>query len=203
MTERPEGTPEASPDEPEAPPEDETLETPTQAEATPEAPPEAEIETAAPEAAAAAAEELETQAGAFEPETDAAAVDEMEAELEAEEATEEELDDEEVEAAEAEDEFEPGPASAAAGVAADAAGSAVSRRRGAPAASVQRAPTQSELAVRVTDNASRFFVIGTVVVFVTILLYGLLAGSGGLLTATPAPPTAAPSVSAEVSASPS
>ena len=76
------------------------------------------------------------------------------------------------------------------------------RRRGAAAPVVQRAPTQSELAVRVTDNASRIFVIATVVIFAAILAFGLLAGTGGLLTTTP-PPTAAPSVSAAPSASPS
>jgi uncharacterized membrane protein YfcA len=73
---------------------------------------------------------------------------------------------------------------------------------------VQRAPTQSELAVRVTDNASRIFVIATVIVFVAILAFGLLGGGGGFLTTTPAPTvepsvTVAPSVSAEASASPS
>jgi hypothetical protein len=69
---------------------------------------------------------------------------------------------------------------------------------------VQRAPTQSELAVRVTDNASRVFVIGTVVIFVSILLWGLIGGTGGFLTTTPAP-TVAPTVSVapSVSASPS
>jgi hypothetical protein len=89
-------------------------------------------------------------------------------------------------------------------------GSAVRRRAGvAPVA--PRAATQSELAVRVTDNPSRFFVIATVVVFVGILAFGLLAGSGGVLTprATPTPvpsltasPSAAPSASAAASASP-
>ena len=119
-----------------------------------------------------------------------------------------ELDEEEAEEDEAlaegadyDDELEPEPGSAAAVAAAGAAGSAVSRRRGAPAASVQRAPTQSEIAVHITDNPSRLFVIATVVVFVAILAFGLLAGNGGLLTATPAPPTVAPSVSAEPSAS--
>jgi hypothetical protein len=178
MTERPEGTPGASPDEPETAP-------------------EAETETGAPEAAEAATEELTTETAAYDPERDAAEVDEIESELEAEEAGEDEFDDE------LEDEtvvplgVEPAaPLVAATGTA------AVPRRRQAPPPSVQRAPTQSELAVRVTDNVSRIFVIGTVVVFVAILLWGLVGGTGGLLTTTPAP-TAAPSVSAEASASPS
>jgi hypothetical protein len=182
MTERPEGTPEASPDEPEAPT---TIES----------------ETGAPEAVAAATEELETASGALDPESDAAEIDEIEAELEAEDEADE-LDAEwgELEAEDEADELdaESGSAVAAAGVA--AIGSAISRRREAPTPSVQRAPTQSELAVRVTDNASRFFVIGTVVVFVAILAFGLLAGTGGFLTAAPSP-TAVPSVSAEPSAS--
>lgn len=75
-----------------------------------------------------------------------------------------------------------------------------SRRRGSPVPVAQRAPTQSELAVRVTDNTSRFFVIGTVVVFAGILAFGVFAGNGGLLTTTPVP-TAAPSVSVAPSAS--
>ena len=207
MTERPEGTPEAPPDEPESPP-DEPEAPPDEPEAPPdepEAPPTGETETAAPVAAAAVTEELEEQAGAFASESDAAAVDEIEAELEAEEATDEELAEEELdeEVAEAEGaELEPaaGSIAAAGAVVGGAAGSVGSRRR-AGAVAVQRAPTQSELAVRVTDNPSRFFVIATVVIFVGILLFGLLAGTGGLLTAPPAPPTAAPSVSADPSAS--
>jgi hypothetical protein len=39
------------------------------------------------------------------------------------------------------------------------------------------------------------------VVFAAILAFGLLAGNGGLFTATPSPPTAAPSVSAGASES--
>ena len=53
---------------------------------------------------------------------------------------------------------------------------AAARQRGQPAATT-RAPTPSELAVRVTDNASRIFVIATVVVFVGILLNGILFGT--------------------------
>ena len=157
MTERPEGTPEAAPAEPEAPPEPET-------------------ETGAPGAAAAATEELEAEAGAFEPESDDAEVDEIEAELEAVKAATDELDEAELE----DESVAPLGIEPAAPLVA-ATGTAVPRRRGAPAPSVQRAPTQSELAVRVTDNASRLFVIGTVVVFVAILGWGLLAGSGGFI----------------------
>ena len=168
MTERPEGTPGAPPDEPEPAP-------------------EAEPEAGAP---------------AYEPERDAAEVDEIEAELEAEEGEADEFDDELEEETVVPLGVEPGAPSVA------ATGTAVPRRRVPPPPSVQRAPTQSELAVRVTDNASRFFVIGTVVIFVGILLWGLVGGNGGLLTKTPAPTVAptvsvAPSESPEVSASPS
>ncbi len=177
MTERPEDAPVATP-------------------AEPDAAPEAEIETGAPEAAAAATEELETEAGAFERETDDAEIDEIEAELEAEEA---ELEADQLEEALEEETTTPlGAEPAVAGTA--ATGAAVPRRRVLAPPSVQRAPTQSELAVRVKDDASRFFVLGTVAIFVVILAYGLLAGTGGFLTTTPAP-TAAPSVSVEPSAS--
>ncbi len=136
---------------------------------------------------------------------DDAAIDEIEDELEAEEAEPDELEDEAVQPLEDEAvpplEDEAVPPLGAEPAAAAAAGAAVPRRRGATPPSVQRAPTQSELAVRVTDNASRLFVIATVAVFVAILGFGLLAGNGGLLTATPAPPSAAPSVSVEPSSS--
>ena len=181
MTERPESTPGASPDEPEAAPEAETV-------------------TGAPEATEAASEELMADSAAYDPERDAAEADEIESELEGEEAEgdfEDELDELDEETA------EPLGAEAPASAAAAATGAAaVPRRRQAPSGSVQRAPTQSELAVRVTDNASRVFVIGTVVIFVAILLWGMVGGVGGFLTATPGI-TAAPSVSAEVSPSPS
>src|SRR6266498_3136848 len=133
--------------------------------------------------AASDAEELEPEATDFEPETDDAEVDEIESELEAEEAGVDELEEE-----------APAPLGTEP-AAAGAAGIAVPRRRGVIPPSVQRAPTQSELAVRVTDSASRFFVIATVVVFLAILGFGLVAGNGGFLTTTPAP-SAAPSVSA-------
>ena len=183
MTERPEGAPDAAPPEPEAAPEAETM-------------------TGAPEAAAAATEELDTRTGAFDAETDAAEADELEEELAAEETGEGDVDELEEEYEEEETTAPLGAEPAEAGAA--AAGTAVSRRRMVPPASVQRAPTQSELAVHVTDTASRFFVIATVVVFVAILAFGLVAGNGGLLTTTPAPATpsvsVAPSVSAAASA---
>lgn len=181
MTERPEGTPGASPDEPEATPEAETV-------------------TGAPEATEAATEELMADSAAYDPERDAAEADEIDSELEAEdgeEGDEGEFDDELEEETVVPLGVEPAaPLVTATGTA------AVPRRRQAPPPSVQRAPTQSELAVRVTDNASRFFVIGTVVIFVAILLWGLIGGTGGFLTATPGI-TAAPSVPVEASASPS
>ena len=174
MTERPEGTPGAPPDEPET-----------------------------------------DAAAAHDPERDAAEVDEIESELEAEEAevddeleadeAELEADDElEAEGDELDDELEEETAVPLGVEPAAPLGAAVPRRRVPPPPSVQRAPTQSELAVRVTDNASRVFVIGTVVIFVSILLWGLVGGTGGFLTTTPAP-TVAPTVSVapSVSASPS
>jgi hypothetical protein len=213
MTERPERAPGATPDEPLTP--DEAAPLPSAEEA-----PTAETETSAPEAPVAATEEIEAQTGALDPESDAAQVDEIEAELEAEEAAEDEIEAEleaedeadELDAEGETDEFDAedrdqarapgtGATTTTAVIGAAPTGSALSRRRGAPAPSVQRAPTQSELAVHVTENASRVFVIATVVVFVAILAFGLLAGTGGLLTATPAPPTAVPSVSADPSAS--
>jgi hypothetical protein len=178
MTERPESTPGASPDEPEAAPEAETV-------------------TGAPEATEAATEERMAESAAYDPERDAAEVDEIESELEAEAGEAGEFDDELEE-----ETVQPLGAESSAPVAGANGAAAGPRRRQAPPASVQRAPTQSELAVRVTDNASRFFVIGTVVVFVAILFWGLVGGVGGFLTATPAI-TAAPSVSVEAPASPS
>jgi hypothetical protein len=105
------------------------------------------------------------------------------------------------------DEAEPessAPETAAPGVSArPAGGPGVRRRAGAPAVAPHVA-TQSELAVRVTDSPSRFFVIATVVIFAGILAYGVLAGHGGVLTprATPAP-TVAASVAPSGSAAPS
>lgn len=158
MSERPEGTPEEAPAEPEA---------------------------------AQAALEAEVEAPAAE----APPAEETEVEQEAEEVSAEELGDDDLADGElANDTVVPaGVESAAPPVA--ALGAAVPRRRGAPAPVAHRAPTQSELAVRVTDNASRFFVIGTVIVFVAILGFGLLGGNGGFLTNAPEP-TVAPSVSA-------
>lgn len=163
MSERPEGTPEAAPAEPEA----------TQESMV------AEAEAAVAEAAVAEAAEAEAAAEATEVE-----------EVSAEELGDDDIADHEL----ADDPVTPvGVTSAAPPVV--GTGAAVPRRRGGPAPVAHRAPTQSELAVRVTDNASRFFVIGTVIVFIAILGFGLLGGSGGFLTNTPEP-TVAPSVSA-------
>jgi cytoskeletal protein RodZ len=75
------------------------------------------------------------------------------------------------------------------------------RRRGAPAAAAAPVP---ERAIRVEDRISKIFVLGTVGVFLVILLNGVFFGVGGVLTpfVSPTPaPTASPS--AVVSASPS
>ena len=90
---------------------------------------------------------------------------------------------------------EPEPAAAVAAVVGTA------RRREAAPATPLRAPTPSEVATRVTDPASRIFVIGSVVVFLAILVFGLVGGHGGLLTTTP-PPTLRP-VPASAAPSPS
>jgi hypothetical protein len=63
-----------------------------------------------------------------------------------------------------------------------------------------RGPSPSEIAVHVREDVSKVFVIAVVAVFVAILLNALLAGNGGLLTATPSP-TASPSESASPSGS--
>ncbi len=136
------------------------------------------VEAPEPEAAEAI-DEVEIEDGSFEGDTDDAEFDDAEDDLEDEPVVLPGV--------------EPAPLVAA-------TGGAVARRRGASTPAVQRAPTPSEVAVHVTDNTSRFLVIATVVVFVAILAWGLLAGTGGLLTATPAP-TVAPSVSAAPSAS--
>lgn len=75
----------------------------------------------------------------------------------------------------------------------------------APATSVPRptagpaiAPSASEIAVHIDDRISAIFVLGAIAVFTAILLLGVVAGTGGLLTplATPIPivsPSASPS----------
>ena len=98
-------------------------------------------------------------------------------------------------------ETEPEPAQP---VAAAAAVVGTAKRRAVAPAAALRAPTPSEVATRVTDPASRIFVIGSVVVFVAILVFGLVGGHGGLLTPSPThrpSPSAAPSVSAAPSPS--
>ena len=149
--------------------------TPAQEPAHPDAPPHPETESGAPIAAVGAIEQLEF-------ERDETGSDQLGAD---------DLEDETV---------VPLGVEPAATPVAPGGAPAAPRRRDAPQPSVQRAPTQSELAVRVTDNSSRFFVIGTVIVFVAILLYAMLAGSGGLLTQKPSP-SAEPSGSAQASAS--
>ena len=135
--------------------------------------------------------------------------EDLEADLDADEGTEEADSDEyELEEEGEDEEFEEGETEPGEPAAPEAAvpgaiarpGSTTVRRRGASAPVAQRAPTQSELAVRVTDNQSRYFVIATVVVFAAILAFGVFGGSGGLLTPR-ATPTVAPSVSAAPSAS--
>ena len=104
---------------------------------------------------------------------------------------------------------EPEPAQPAAAAAA-VVGTA--KRREAAPATPPRAPTPSEVATRVTDPASRIFVIGSVVVFVAILVFGLVGGHRGLLTPAPthrpspsvsAAPSPSPSAAPSVSAAPS
>jgi len=68
-------------------------------------------------------------------------------------------------------------------------------------------PSPSDQAVHINDRASKFFVLGTVLVFLLILLNGALFGVGGALSPTPSPtprpsPTVAPSPSLAPSGSP-
>lgn len=198
MTERPEGAPE--PADPEPANADEGAQATAQGEALEEA--------ATPEPLP---DEGDVAGAASEP--DDADLDTIESELETAEAEAEEFEDragvieddatEEAEELEAESLQPLGTGAATAAVIGATPRGAAIRHRGAPQATLQRAPTQSEIAVHVTDNASRIFVIATVVVFVAILLNGLLLGNGGLFTRPPEP-TAVPSLSASpsVSASP-
>ena len=62
------------------------------------------------------------------------------------------------------------------------------------------------IAIRVTDRASKVFVLGTVLVFVLIFLYGALLGTGGAFTPyhSPSPsPTPLESPSPSAADSPS
>jgi hypothetical protein len=62
------------------------------------------------------------------------------------------------------------------------AGSSGDVRRAGPAG-----PGVAERAVHLSDRASAIFVIGIVLTFVGILVYGMLAGSSGFLTPLPTP----------------
>jgi hypothetical protein len=121
--------------------------------------------------------------------------------------------DEELDATEADLEPEPGTelaedideATESEGIADEdelvAAPPAGARRPGAPAAAAAPVP---ERAIRVEDRISKIFVLGTVGVFLVIMLNGVFFGVGGVFTpfVSPTPaPTASPS--AVVSASPS
>jgi hypothetical protein len=87
--------------------------------------------------------------------------------------------------------------------AAERRSSATKRRSGATTAT-SRVPTPSEIAVHVKDDVSKWFVLGTVAVFVLILLNGMFLGSGGLLRPLSTPtPSASPSASPSGSATPS
>lgn len=121
--------------------------------------------------------------------------------------------DEELDATEADLEPEPGTelaedideATESEGIADEdelvAAPPAGARRPGAPAAAAAPVP---ERAIRVEDRISKIFVLGTVGVFLVIMLNGVFFGVGGVFTpfVSPTPaPTASPS--AVVSPSPS
>jgi hypothetical protein len=173
MTDRPEGT-----TDPEATDAGATEPTEAEAEAA-EAVAEAQPEAAEP-AVEPGDDEVEPEP-VVEPEDDTV---EPESEVEPE--------DDEVEPED--DEVEHTTATAAATAAAP-----TGRRRTPGATSSVKAPTPSELAVRVNEPWSKIFVLASVAVFVGILLYGMLGGKGGFLTpiATPTPvptATASPSV---------
>lgn len=106
---------------------------------------------------------------------------------------------------------EAGPAEAAAAAGAAAPGRRPIRpsERRAARGVATTAPTPSEQAVHVEDRASKWFVIGSIAVFVAILLNAMLLGQGGALVPDPTPtpvPTASspasPPVSPSVSGSP-
>jgi hypothetical protein len=87
---------------------------------------------------------------------------------------------------------------------ASGAATAAARPKGGRSFKSEAAPTPSEVAVRIQDRASQIFVGAVVAVFAGILLYGLILGSGGLLTPRPTPrptPVATPASSAAPSAS--
>ena len=92
---------------------------------------------------------------------------------------------------------EPGRAAAAA-----VPGAGARRMRGRPPVKAA-APSVSELAVKVSDRASAAFVLGLTGLFAAILVYGMLFGHAGFLSALFPPPTPAPTASPVVSASPS
>jgi hypothetical protein len=90
-------------------------------------------------------------------------------------------------------------------VATEAAGpTATGARR--QAARMAAVPTSiAEQAVHIDDRISAIYVLAAIAVFVAILLYGIVAGNGGLLTSPPSPspsPSPVPSASAEPSPSP-
>lgn len=78
-------------------------------------------------------------------------------------------------------------------------------RRAAPAG--ESPSTPSEVAVRIDDRISQVFVVGVIVVFAAILLYGLLFGAAGVFTPlptpSPVPSASAPAPSGSESAAPS
>ena len=102
---------------------------------------------------------------------------------------------------------EPQPAPAGTPAAAAATTARRPKGPGAKGAAKQAAatPTVADEAVKIQDRASAWFVIGTIGVFVAILLYALVLGAGGISSdalKTPKP-EATPIVSVAPSAAPS
>lgn len=64
-------------------------------------------------------------------------------------------------------------------------------------------PVGADGAIRITDNPSKWFVIGTIAIFVLILLNGMILGVGGLATPIPTPtPVVTPAPTVKASATP-
>jgi hypothetical protein len=172
------------------------------------------------EAAAMAANEVDADEAPDAPEAsdDALAADEPAAEdgADGDEVATDELDDDELEAEDEAEAAAPDEEAEEAGVAAAGAGAAASTTTAKSGRASRDARSGSatqaipiDPSIRVRDNASKYFVIGTVLVFVLIFANGIFFGTGGVFTpyVTPSPSpspseTVAPSVSIAPSGSP-
>jgi hypothetical protein len=162
------------------------------------------------------------EAARAEAEAAAMAADELGGEDEPDGEPDDELDDDEDgdgdddESDDAGDDSVVADAGAAGAAAELASGSPAERRRAARSGKAARPVTPQTIidpSIRVSDQASKIFVIGTVLVFFLIFAYGALLGQGGTITGfqSPSPipipsaavvPSVAPSPSVGASGSP-